>query len=56
VKELRDARWHDAHHAILRAKSFHRYRKVAGDPREISTSFIERQNLTIRMQHAASRG
>jgi hypothetical protein len=26
------------------------YRRVAGDPREISTSFIERQNLTIRMQ------
>jgi IS1 family transposase len=26
------------------------YRKVAGDPRQISTSFVERQNLTIRMQ------
>src|SRR5438105_15551917 len=26
------------------------YGKVVGDPKNISTSFIERQNLTIRMQ------
>ena len=26
------------------------YQKSLGDPKEISTSFIERQNLTIRMQ------
>ena len=26
------------------------YRRLSGQPREISTSFVERQNLTIRMQ------
>jgi IS1 family transposase len=41
----------DAHHRYSPGEVVSiEYRKVAGDPREISTSFIERQNLTVRMQ------
>ncbi|HEX3431566.1 MAG TPA: IS1 family transposase [Rhizomicrobium sp.] len=41
----------DAHHRYSPGEVVSvEYRKVAGDPRQISTSFIERQNLTIRMQ------
>jgi IS1 family transposase len=41
----------DAHHRYSPGEVVSiEYRRVAGDPRQISTSFIERQNLTIRMQ------
>jgi len=41
----------DAHHRYSPGEVVSvEYRKSLGDPKEISTSFIERQNLTIRMQ------
>jgi IS1 family transposase len=41
----------DAHHRYSPGEVVSvEYRKVSGQPKNISTSFIERQNLTIRMQ------